>query len=1037
MLSLGDINFGLGVDTSSLGESVRRVQQFGRQVEAAAASSAQGARQVEAALRRQEAASLSALQSVLKFNQEARRMHVPSSMLQQASAAFSTLSTRMTQGVQSNLQYQRSIEDFSARMGRARRELAGFDPAPNGSKFKVLLQDMTSSATLALGPLSGVGARITALSGIMGRSTIVATTFFTAIAAGGYGFYKMGRAAIDTEMALDRVRSRLSGLSRTNQEASADFEKIRAVADQTGNSFTILAEQWTNIKAAAKNTSLEGEKAFEVFQNIAVAASQFRLSGVQVEATFKAISQMMSKGTVQLEELKGQLGDQLPVAMQAAAKAMGVTTKELNNLIRKGKVTTEEFLVPFSQAVAELLGVDPSKRVDTLQASIGRLQNALTFFNDQANQAFGFTELFKAALDGATQVVQWATQNLDELAKYAKIAGVALVAMVAPNMVASLLSIGAAILQVGSSFRLLTAFANANPFVRLVTVLGAVAGAMYVLNDSSRAVAQAMNQPLAQSVEQYIALQEGMRTHSSTTTQQLIKDVETQISAIQMQINALLTARQAISQYDQAADQSASRVMSDVGRGAVKFLDAVMNYADPSLKSNKSLFDTLFPSKDEQIKQKTDSLWQLQNALDSYQKQLTELYKINQKDDIASGLKGLGDPEELDRAGKAMRDAKQAILDLQSTAANAGKGLDTFKFLEKQSEAAKKVADFRDRLTDAKVPLAEVTTLTNMYASALGAANSASMSMDLVPFKRQIEDVQRTLDAASQGPQIYRQFQKQEETNSKIREFRDSLVSAGMPLQTINDLTLQYATSLQTLNTTMQGPLAAMTEMFNTFENETVNAFKSMTDAFGEMVVNGKFDADSMVNIAKSMVAKIVSELMTLTIVNPLLNSIFQPATAYPSFFGGGSGGGGGFGGILGSLFGSFLGGGGGLYAKGGAFSNGVQFMARGGILNGMTAFQTNTGMAVGGEAGDEALMPLARTRSGDLGVRVIGGGTTGPQVTIIDQRSNAPPVERHQDSSGNLRFMIKDQVNSIISTGQADTSIGGRYGVKANRQRR
>lgn len=1034
MLSLGDINFGLGVDTSSLGESVRRVQQFGRQVEAAAASSAQGARQVEAALRRQEAASLSALQSVLRFNQEARRMHVPSSMLQQATAAFGTLSTRMTQGVQSNLQYQRSMEDFSARMARVRRELASFDPAPNGSKFKVLLQDMTSSATLALGPLSGVGARITALSGIMGRSTIVATTFFAAIAAGGYAFYKMGRAAVDTEMSLDRVRSRLEGLSRTNQEAGADFEKIRAIADQTGNSFTVLAEQWTNIKAAAKGTSLEGEKSFEVFQNIAVAAAQFRLSGVQVEATFKAISQMMSKGTVQLEELKGQLGDQLPVAMQAAAKAMGVTTKELNNLIRKGKVTTEEFLVPFSQAVAELLGVDPSKRVDTLQASIGRLSNAITFFNDRANEAFGFTMLFKSALEQATDIITWASTHLTELTMYAKMAGVAMLAMVTPEIVSGMLSFAAATLRGAGAMSILNVVANANPFLRLVTVIFAVSAAFWAMRDATRGVSELMNENLRQSVDQYIALNERMKSQSRTTTVQLIKDVRAQISAIGMQIDSLLTSRIALEQYDEASDKSASKVGKDILRGGTRFLDALMNYADPSVSGNKSLEDTLFPSKGEQIKEKTQDLMRLQEALETYKRQLAELMQINQKPDHADMFGSGGtDPEALDRAGKAMRDAKQAILDLQSTAANASKGVDTFKFLEQQADAAKKVADFRDRLMDAKVPLADVATLTNMYASALRAANEATRSIDLVPFNRQIEDVQRTLDAVSQGPQFYKSFQKQEETNQKIRDFRDSLVSAGLPLQTINDLTLQYANNMLALQTTLEGPLAAVTEMFNTVESETVSAFKSMTDAFADMVVNGKFNADSMVNIAKSMVSKIVSELMTLTLVNPLLNSIFQPATPYPTF----GGGGGGFGGIFSSIMGMFGGGSGGLYAKGGAFNGGVRFMAQGGLLRGATAFQTRDGVAVGGEAGDEAVMPLHRTRNGDLGVRVTDNASKGPIVQIIDQRSNAPRVQQERDGAGNLRIIIRDHVTGIIGSGEADAAMGGRFGARPNRMRR
>jgi tape measure domain-containing protein len=45
---------------------------------------------------------------------------------------------------------------------------------------------------------------------------------------------------------------------------------------------------------------------------------------------FKALEQMLSKGNVQAEELRGQLGERLPGAIYFSAKALGVTTRELN-----------------------------------------------------------------------------------------------------------------------------------------------------------------------------------------------------------------------------------------------------------------------------------------------------------------------------------------------------------------------------------------------------------------------------------------------------------------------------------------------------------------------------------------------------------------------------------------------------------------------------------------------------------------------------------------------------------------------------------
>jgi hypothetical protein len=73
MLNLGQVQFGLGVDTRQLLAATQRVVQFGGAVNRAAAATGAGARTIEAAMRRQEAAALSGLSSVQKLNDAIRR----------------------------------------------------------------------------------------------------------------------------------------------------------------------------------------------------------------------------------------------------------------------------------------------------------------------------------------------------------------------------------------------------------------------------------------------------------------------------------------------------------------------------------------------------------------------------------------------------------------------------------------------------------------------------------------------------------------------------------------------------------------------------------------------------------------------------------------------------------------------------------------------------------------------------------------------------------------------------------------------------
>lgn len=100
-----------------------------------------------------------------------------------------------------------------------------------------------------------------------------------------------------------------------------------------------------------------------------------------------------------------------------------------------------------------------------------------------------------------------------------------------------------------------------------------------------------------------------------------------------------------------------------------------------------------------------------------------------------------------------------------------------------------------------------------------------------------------------------------------------------------------------------------------------------------------------------------------------------QMASQLMSGVTGAGGGGGGLGGLLGGLLGLFG------FAQGGAFAGGsVIPFAAGGVVASPTTFAMSGGRTgLMGEAGPEAIMPLARGRDGRLGVRMQGpmGGAT------------------------------------------------------------
>lgn len=86
-------------------------------------------------------------------------------------------------------------------------------------------------------------------------------------------------------------------------------------------------------------------------------------------------------------------------------------------------------------------------------------------------------------------------------------------------------------------------------------------------------------------------------------------------------------------------------------------------------------------------------------------------------------------------------------------------------------------------------------------------------------------------------------------------------------------------------------------------------------------------------------------------------------------------------------------------FANGAGFSQGrVMPFANGGVVSGPTTFPMRGGRGLMGEAGPEAIMPLARGADGKLGVRGAGGGATTVVMNIT-----TPDVQGFRRSQGQI----------------------------------
>lgn len=851
----------------------------------------------------------------------------------------------------------KQVQDLAARMQRVSRENL-FQQLGNDAKLSAL---QMARLRAGMGDIRGA---FSSLAHAVAASKL-------AIAAWGAALLYVGKSILDAQIELQRLEQ--SYKSVFGESAAAQLQTVYEQTDRVGLNFVKTAEAAKSFFAAGQGTTLTTELD-DIFKAVTNAGAALQLSTEQVNGTFIALGQMISKGKVQAEELRGQLGERLPGAFQMAAKAMGMTTAELDKFMADGKLTAEDLLPKLAKVLQDVYGKAAEEAANTAQGAINRMSTEWTLFKANVVDSAPMVAMINAVTDALKGQNEAVRARNEQLSLENQLAGMG----IGPD------------------------------------------------------------------VEDVAYDSWGGATKTRRYSDELLNWMRNQNAAMQAEAKIAKDAADAAArEQDKAAARGKSALEKALTGTRGETEKAIREEWDAGLAEIERL-RKLRSSPTEGIRDEEERNRALAE-LDTQQAEINEKYEsklasLNKKRTSSTKSAAVA---QADYAGELER-TRQQIDSLQQQL-----GLDTTESLTKakikieqqyQAEISKTNEELAKRVARGQLTPEQADTLRTEKTQAADLERQVALR----------DAISKAEEKYNQNLQVRADFYK--ELSEKTGEYNLSLEyqnqilqrqaeawdAAGVPMRDINRMLeiqrLELARDPWSGFTRgMRKWSADATNMAQQFETTMTSAFDSASDALADFIMTGKLDFADFTNSILSDLARIAARQAIGGIVGGIVGM----------FTGGGGGGldsisGGGGWGWLPSAHGNVFNAPG-LSAHSNTVVDQPTFF---GYDRHLTAFASGAGLM--GEAGPEAVMPLARMSGGDLGVKFMWPDDMMRRVVEMDAwkanvgysqemmqaiaRMNEMRAEKAAAMAGapKVNVTIINQSGAEVETSQQQNSDGG-----------
>jgi len=258
-------------------------------------------------------------------------------------------------------------------------------------RFRLVMQQFTGDGRRALNLIQRLRGEVLSL---------------TASYVGFFALFQTSRGFFEAFSTLQAAQNRFAAAFEGNTaRVSAEIAFLTKEANRLGIEFGVLSENFSKFLISGQQAGLEAQELRTIFTQVTEAARVLRLSNEQINGVLTALSQIAGKGTLQMEELRQQLGDRLPGAVGLLAEELGFAEDELDQFydqVEAGNIRAEESLIALGSALEKNFSGALPRALESVSAEVGRLQDTLFQRRLDAAQS-GFINGLQVAIDALNE----------------------------------------------------------------------------------------------------------------------------------------------------------------------------------------------------------------------------------------------------------------------------------------------------------------------------------------------------------------------------------------------------------------------------------------------------------------------------------------------------------------------------------------------------------------------------------------------------------------------------------------------------------